>query len=373
MLVMRNESPVRNDLHNINCISPLKSGAAMPKIISINRWRPLYELARQIGEMAPWKALEEVDIFAVHDPESNQTGYVSIMGSLGKHKAVAAYIGNEGLWGFFTFQNASDRPQPTLMLSTPQIQLSYEKRGDLEPEDLFIIHELDFKPQRSNEWPMFRCYRPGFAPRFLDQDEISFFRVVLEQTLVVLGNQLQMEQIPDALAEDKILVRRGKSGKSDINWRSETMPLFPPEDKIYFVIDGKLEAAVRNLPVSRQRVYLDLQILMNPIQEKKDERPYFAYLLAFMDEQNGLMLHFDSLTAKDGWRTFLSELPEHIVRGLYKLGSRPIQLLIRDPILIDMMTPLQEKFGLAIKSVTEMPAMDEFVEGFHNITRRMGK
>jgi len=344
----------------------------MPTIISIARWRPLYELARQIGEMAPWKDLEEVDIFAVHDPESNHTGYVSIMGSLGQHKAVAAYIGNEGLWGFITLQNAYDRAQPTLVLSTPQIQLSYDKRGDLEPEDLFIIHELDFKPQRSNEWPMFRCYRPGFAPWFLDQNEISFFQVVLEQTLVVLGNPLEKAQITDALAEDKILIRRGKSVKSGISWRSETMPLFPPEEKMYFVIDGKLGEAVRNLPVSGQRVYLDLQILMNPIQEKKDERPYFAYLLAFMDEQSGLMLQFDSLTAKNGWRTFLSELPEHIVSGLHQLGSRPIQLLIRDRILIDMMTPLQKKLGLVVKSVTEMPAMDEFVEGFHNMTRQKG-
>lgn len=105
----------------------------MANIISIARWRPLYELARQIGAMAPWRLMDEMDIFAVHDPESDQTGYVSIMGTLGEHRAIDVYLGNEGLRGFLALQDSDDIPQPTLVLSTPQLQLSFEVRIPDQP------------------------------------------------------------------------------------------------------------------------------------------------------------------------------------------------------------------------------------------------
>lgn len=341
----------------------------MPNIISIARWRPLYELARQIGAMAPWTLMEETDLFAVYDPESDQTGYVSIMGTLGEHRAIDVYLGDDGLRGFLALQESDDHPQPTLVLSTPQLMLSFEEKSYLDQEDLFIIRELEFKPNNRNEWPMFRSYRPGFAPWMLENSEISFLQAVLEQTLAVLNNPLERGEISTLLAADTLLVRRGMRSKTGTRWTSETMPLFPPDEEFVFIIDPELGEAVQHLPKSGLRVFLDLQILMNAIEER-GERPYFAYLLAFMDEQSELMIHFDSLTVKNGWHSFLTELPEHILRGLKAIGARPKQLLIRDPIILDMMITMQKQLGLGLQRVSEMPAMDEFVEGFHRMTRR---
>lgn len=342
----------------------------MANIISIARWRPLYELARQIGAMAPWRLMDEMDIFAVHDPESDQTGYVSIMGTLGEHRAIDVYLGNEGLRGFLALQDSDDSPQPTLVLSTPQLQLSFEEKEYLEQEDLFIIRELEFKPHNRNEWPMFRCYRPGFAPWFLESGEISFLQAVLEQTLAVLSNPMEREQIVTNLEEEKILVREGKKTRTGIIWTSKSRSIYPPDEELAILINAELGDAVRHLPQSTQRVFLDLQILMNPIQDKRGEQPYFAYLLAFMDEQSELILHFDSLTVKKDWHTFMTELPEHILRGLKAIGARPKQVLIRDKIVFDMMTIMQKKLGIGVENVTEMPAMDAFIKGFHNMTRQ---
>jgi hypothetical protein len=342
----------------------------MPNIISIARWRPLYELARQIGAMAPWTLMDETEIFAVYDPESDQTGYVSIMGSLGEHRAIDVYLGNAGLRGFLALQDSDDRPQPTLIMSTPQLQLSFEEKGYLEQEDLFIIYELEYKPQDRNMWPMFRCYRPGFAPWFLENDEISFLQAVLEQTLAVLNNPVERKQVERNLVKEKILVREGRRTRAGMIWTSETWPIYPPDEELAFIIDAELGEAVRWLPKSDQRVFLDLQILLTPIQEKKGERPGFAYLLAFMDAQSELMLHFNTLTVKNGWHTFMTELPEHILRGLKAIGARPKRLLIRDKIIFDMMTVMQKKLGMALENVTEMPAMDAFVEGFYNMNRK---
>jgi len=72
----------------------------MPRIISINRWRPVYELAKKIRALEPWQGMKKTDIFAVQDPASGKTGFISIMGMRGEHLAVGVYQGVAGLHGF---------------------------------------------------------------------------------------------------------------------------------------------------------------------------------------------------------------------------------------------------------------------------------
>ena len=44
------------------------------------KWRPRYEAADHIKELAPWQWMQESDIFGVQDPETGEFGFVSVMG-----------------------------------------------------------------------------------------------------------------------------------------------------------------------------------------------------------------------------------------------------------------------------------------------------
>ena len=65
------------------------------------------------------------------------------------------------------------------------MQLSFEDRESLEPQDRRILKEADLSFRGKNAWPLFRSYRPGFVPWFLESEEAETLRVALEQLLAV--------------------------------------------------------------------------------------------------------------------------------------------------------------------------------------------
>jgi hypothetical protein len=56
-----------------------------------SEWRKLYQAAIRVKEIASWDWMTETDIFGVQGPETDEIGFVSIMGMLGEHLAVAVY------------------------------------------------------------------------------------------------------------------------------------------------------------------------------------------------------------------------------------------------------------------------------------------
>ena len=76
---------------------------------TLEQWQRLYAAAAEVKALAPWQWMHEGDLFAVEDPASGRIGFVSIMGAVGEHFAVAVYLGGEGLRGFIAIGNARNR------------------------------------------------------------------------------------------------------------------------------------------------------------------------------------------------------------------------------------------------------------------------
>jgi hypothetical protein len=56
----------------------------MPKVADSNRdWLRLYEAAIRIKELAPWTWMVETDVFGVQNPETDDLGFLSVMGMRG--------------------------------------------------------------------------------------------------------------------------------------------------------------------------------------------------------------------------------------------------------------------------------------------------
>lgn len=148
----------------------------------LQEWRKLYDLMKDMKELAPWGWMTETDIFGVQDPESGQLGFVSVMGVNGEHLAVAVYLGEAGFNGFWSLQQMKQIPQERFF-EIPQLQASFEDREMLTPEDRRIIKTLGLSYRGRMSWPLFRSFRPGFFPWHLEPHEMIFWGHVLEQTL----------------------------------------------------------------------------------------------------------------------------------------------------------------------------------------------
>lgn len=75
--------------------------------------------------------MEEDDIFGFEMPGTGELGFISVMGALGEHYAMAIYQGVKGLDGFWQMQELGLSLTPEFILTVPQLQASFEDREEI--------------------------------------------------------------------------------------------------------------------------------------------------------------------------------------------------------------------------------------------------
>ena len=144
--------------------------------------KELFDLAIKVKALAPWRWMEETDVFSVENPDTAELGFVSIMGTLGEHEAVALYLGAEGFYAFVDLIENEAAPAESL-IQIRHLQAAFSDRQYLEKEDRDLIKQLGLKFRGANAWPMFRSYRPGYLPWFVTLAEARFLIHALSATL----------------------------------------------------------------------------------------------------------------------------------------------------------------------------------------------
>ncbi len=330
--------------------------------LTLEAWRRLYELAAEIKMLAPWEWLTETEVFGVQDPQTDQLGFVSVMGQLGDHLAVAVYLGAEGLYGLWTMEEMGQDLSPEVLLQIPELQLSFEDRDILAQRDRDLIKSLGLKFRGRNAWPMFRSYQPGFLPWHLDVDQVRFMTLALEQALLVLP---RVRENPDMLAPEKeesqdYLVRVPSQQGQDWVWRDEIVQVPPPEPRpIRLVMDEVALGRLKRLP--RAAAAFEIDIIMSPsqIQEHRDDRPKLAFFLLLVDHESGMVLGSDVLVADPDQGSMWGQVPLRIVKTLDGLNVVPQQIWARDPLLLQMLALLAQELHFDLYEADELPMLDE--------------
>ena len=236
---------------------------------TFEEWRKLYEAAIRLKEIAPWQWMNETDIFGVQNPETGELGFVSVMGMMGEHYAIAIYLGSYGLYGFWNLQDMSFADSPELLLEIPQLQVSFENRNELHNRDLETIKMLGHKFRGQHAWPMFRSYRPGFMPWFIEAKEPSIMKYALEQTLDValrFRENRKLLQIPE---DGNYLVRVPLKENGSLNWLDRIMHVEPPQPSTMSIpMDFRALEALKKLPPCKFTLEIDFFMANIPINEK---------------------------------------------------------------------------------------------------------
>lgn len=146
--------------------------------------------------------MDETEIFGVQYPETNELGFVSLMGMAGEHFAVPVYQGAEGLYGIqgFASEVEAGTANPEELFDIPQLQASFENRDQLDRQDREVIKKLGLKFRGAYAWPMFRSYRPGYMPWFVTAEEALRLTYALSQTLEVAPRVKDDPELPPPTA-----------------------------------------------------------------------------------------------------------------------------------------------------------------------------
>ena len=324
----------------------------------LNEWHKLYEATIHIKELAPWEWMVETDIFGVQDPETGEIGFVSVMGTLGEHLALAIYLGAEGLYSFWAFEEIADDAPPEAFLGIPHLQASFEDRDVLTAKDRAQIKELGFRFRGRQAWAMFRSYRPGYLPWYLEPQEVRRLTHALEQAAEVALRFKQDPTLLEPVDEESYLVRVPKQAGGDLVWEDEIMRVLPPEPEgIPVMMDPEVLEYVKRLPRGEHTIEVDLGLFPVEIQER-GERPYMPHMLLMVESESGFILSNELLGPETGLPEMWGSIPMRVAHQLARMGTRPREIRAQTFELFTLIQLLAQELDFEVKQVPRLRSLD---------------
>lgn len=273
-----------------------------------------YALAKRILDEAPWEYLEETQVVAV-ERNAAETDFVSVMGALGTHFAVAVYPGLVGLAYFMTLDEMPQQEASDLFFELPQHQLVFGSKSDLFPGEREAIAAAGLR-FKNGKWPRVQAFVPGYYPWKAGAKGIADLCVTLEQLLAVFDDEAE---IPFVQGMDKPLLTRFQKGGA---WHTEMRTHEPKLSQQAILLPQDLLAAVQALPVKVMCMEIDCFPMMMRIG-KAGERNVCPRHLMMVDRASQFVFPSDIISPEKGktW-AFATAVPS-ILRQFVKLGFRP--------------------------------------------------
>jgi hypothetical protein len=336
---------------------------------TLEEWKKLYDLMAQVKNLAPWNWMEESDIFGIQIPETGGLGFVSVMGMLGEHFAVAVYQGSKGLAGFWQMQSQGSKLSPEFVLQVPQLQVSFEDRDLITKEDRAVMKQLGLIYRGANAWPQFRSYRPGCFPWHIETDEAQVLVCALEQLVQVAP---RFQEDPDLFTPTKTehdyLVRVNNNGE----WEDRIKHIvFREEKTLDLLMNEEALEHLRTLMPGILVVEIDLYMMDEPVQEKPKERPFFPFLLMLADHESGMILGVDMLTPLPSLEEMWSEVPGIVVEKLAN-DLAPREIHVKDDMLYILLQPVAQEVGFNLKKQSRLKQIDHAKRQLRNFTNSLG-
>ena len=326
--------------------------------------RLLCQLASMIQQMSPWRFMSETDVFGFQDPETSELGFISVMGELGQHRAIAVYRGVEGLYGLRRFEEALEVDPKSdaaheMFFEIPQIQLEFEQSAELEKRDRAMIKSAGFKFPKDQR-PKFRSYRPGYLPWFITRDEATHLIYALTQTLDVASrffSEPNLLPMNENLEDREYLIRIPRMNESGPSWEESIFTVDPPPTQLSpFSLEDSTVAELNELPRCGP-MEVDVFVLPGRVG-RSNERPRLIYGLLSVDVESGFILGMELLEATEGVDLMLANLPEKLASQWLEHAMVPQQLKVRSQRLADLLRPLADQLALSISLVKRLPELN---------------
>ena len=317
----------------------------------MNNWSKLYQLADRIKALKPWRFMYEDDITGVRDPVTGTIGFISVMGNLGEHYSVTVYLGERAFGQFLELSRNPDNAVPETVLEIPQIMLSFEDRDFTEKEDRTIMNEIGIKYSGKKSWPVFRSYRPGMVPWFLEEKEQESMVHFLEQFLeIAVRPESETKDVESGSnLQDIFMVRECNKVGENIKWNDTFQKiLIPSLEELTIRVDSGLLARARNTPVGKNIYEIDFFLTPAQVREK-NRRPFFSYLLLIVDERSGMVITSELLDPSDGIEQMLAKIPGILLRKFSTATSLPQAVFAGSPRLADLLLPLMKSLGIKLQ------------------------
>lgn len=326
-------------------------------------WPETLELAKEFHREKPWEYLGDEQIFAIHEPVTDKILYCSILGNAQELYGLAVYIDFDGLFTLVNIFSGEEHDSFDILQGQRSLLLSFEDRNDLEKEEYSLIKTYDIPFRGKKAWPSFRSFKPGFYPWFMDNEEAYLLLVALEETLKIVEEVKDGMQLPHLVADDGILIRVPKIEEDYYYFESKFIEL----DKLLSlkpIVELEIsELDIKRIKKNKKIIPIEMEYVITyvdmPIEgEGEDERPFFPMVIIAADHESGQIIHHDMKPKMSD----VLKVQTEFIELIQKIGGIPSTILTNYKTAIQIV-PVVDALGIHIEVLTELPVIDEILEG----------
>lgn len=262
-------------------------------------WSALYEAAVAFKTAKCWEWMYNDDLFGVMDPETGMVAYCCVMGCLGEFFGLGAHLGGEGLQNVLKMlQDSDDEGAPEYYFNQKCLMASFENRNDLDKEDRAVIKSLGMKFRGKKQWPLFRSYEPGFFPWFINAWECRFLTLILQQVLETSLRCRDGKDFLDHAGLHALLIRVPREEGGTLQWADhyfEIEQFIQKHATVWISDELHLRKVLSSKKKGRGTWEIDTFCIPFPVQEEKDERPYYPKIFLILERATGLILRYEAV------------------------------------------------------------------------------
>ena len=333
----------------------LKEEATMPTPQpSLEEWRSLYCAAIDFWKIQPWNWMNDTDLFGVKNPENEEIGYCCVVGALGEFLGLLVYLGAEGLESYMKILR-SESPEEDVLATGKCLVASFGDRKPLQKQDHDMIKRLGLKFRGEKSWPMFRSYEPGYYPWYLNQTQVRFLTLALQQAVEI---SLRMKLNGNLLMNSKkgqYLIRVPEKSETDLHWKDEWLSPTPPEraTKESLVPDEIRLQRIKKKGLRPAGIW-EVDFFQFPMPIQEGGRPFFPFCLLIVDQDSGFVFG-THLESKDHHRSeFLKQMLKVIEANAYL----PQEIWVKRDEVFQLFEILVSRLGLKIKQMKKLNQLE---------------
>lgn len=324
-------------------------------------WRDLYEAAKLLKQMAPWRWMVDADIFGIEDPESGEIGYCCVMGALGEVLGLVVYIGSEGLSLFQEIQSGKISAETEdIHLRQRCLAVIFDDREMLEKKDLDLIKTLGLKFRGRQAWPSFRSHRPGYVPWFLTGSEARYLSLVLRYTVMIAEKIRESENLlkPPKKGQYRVAYISKDGGKAAWREKWSRPALYEPEAMLPIVDELRMARIKGN--TAQVADAWEVDFFFAPLMIDEGDRPFFPYIALYAVHRTYHILNFCLAHQTESTEKFA----QNFVDMLEKLKVLPRVIMVRNETTFNFFKPMTDRLGISLKKVKNLDAIEDAKESF---------
>lgn len=329
--------------------------------VTLNNWKKLFEYAKEIYSLAPWKYLWDVNLIGVQTNSSNLY-FCSMMGHGGQCTGIAVYPGLEGLSDFRQLSFDSEIQSVHYVMGDQDCLTMYVgERSEVPEFQLEIMKKLNIRFKKG-QYIYFNSFKKRYYPTHPDEEEVADLVDVYEGLVYAFHQDREWFNI-NWDEQNMLLVEHTEDSEEPWMMMEVPEPRWMERYPTILIDDEDLVNELLEKPYNNIELALDMDYLFVPIRDDDYERDINTLMCVAMDLKADLLLGVDLIDPK----TDELQVAVKVLINCISQHGRPRRIYMRNPRLINGLWELLE--ALEIEVVED--ALDEMNDVMNNFLQYM--